>query len=63
MTEHPYWAYGPDHGVPMIDALAEGRRAYALELAFRATPSSASTSLIIARAVEFERYLEGEGAA
>lgn len=57
MTYHPYWSYGPDHGTPMIDALDEGRRALALELATRTEDTDDG---YLARARRFEAYLAGK---
>jgi hypothetical protein len=59
---HPYWAYGPDHGTPMIDALAEGRRAYALQKAIESQGIDEPAGSILPRAKDFERFLKGEPA-
>jgi hypothetical protein len=56
---HPYWSYGPDHGVSPVDALAEGRRAFALETAF-ALIGDQNHSQVIEAARAFEEYLKGE---
>lgn len=57
---HPYWAYGPDHGTPMIDALAEGRRATALQKAIEASFHQETGEEILHRAAKFEAFLKGE---
>lgn len=56
---HPYWSYGPDNGQPIIEALNEGRRAAALELAISAGLGFEAADLIAA-AVQFEAYLKGD---
>ncbi len=53
---HTYWSYGPEGGVPVIDALAEGRRAFALDLATRQDDTDDGH---LARARKFEEYLKG----
>ena len=58
---HPYWTYGPDHGRPVLDALAEGRRAFALELAFSLIGDQ-NHSQVIEAACAFEAYLKDEEA-
>ena len=57
MTHHPYWSYGPDHGTPLVDAMDEGRRAYALELAVQNSVNSAQG--VVDEARLFEDYLAG----
>lgn len=59
MTYHPYWSYGPDHGTPMVDALDEGRRAFALECAMATTLDDFAGQAIVRRAEVFEAYLAG----
>lgn len=56
MSDHPYWVYGPDHGVPVVDAMAEGRRAFALEKAVQWDDTNEG---VLARARLFEQYLKG----
>lgn len=56
-TMHPYWSYGPDHGLPPVDALAEGRRALALDLALRWEGTDEAT---VQRAAKYEAFLKGE---
>lgn len=51
-----YLAYGSDHGQPLIDALAEGRRYEALRLAVEAGEDIDEGYLVRAR--KFERYLK-----
>jgi len=53
---HHYWAYGPDSGVPVVDALEEGRRHAALELATRFDDTDEG---VLERAAKFEAYLKG----
>lgn len=60
---HPYWSYGPDSGQPALDALNEGRRLRALELAVESLGSVAgqvAPGSIVGRAQAFEEYLKGE---
>jgi len=61
MTDHPYWAYkavpGSLNEEQETEALDEGRRAFALELATR---RSGGLKYQLARAVEFEAYLRGD---
>ena len=59
MTHHPYWSYGPDHGTPLVDAMDEGRRAFALECAMATMIDDGSGRDIVARARLFEAYLAG----
>ena len=66
MTEHPYWSYGywsygPEggNGKPVLDALVEGRRAFALETAFTLIGDQ-NHSQVIEAARAFEAYLKGE---
>lgn len=56
---HPYWSYGPDGGQEVVEAVNEGRRAAALELA-ASLPFGGTTEEILARAVRFEAYLKGD---
>lgn len=56
---HPYWSYGPDSGQEIVEALNEGRRAAALELAISAT-YGLDVAELIAAAVQFEAYLKGD---
>lgn len=67
MSEHPYWSYGPDHGVSPVDALAEGRRAFALERALDSTgfvlnddQAHDRTDEVLANAARIEAYLAGK---
>lgn len=62
VIEHPYWSYGPDHGVVVLDALAEGRRQFALQAAVDARNFDEPHENIVARAAAFEKFLKGEGA-
>lgn len=61
MSIHPYWAYEAVPGSLTEDrekkALAEGRRAYALDLATR---RSGGVEYQLERAAKFEAYLKGE---
>lgn len=57
---HPYWSYGPDHGVPLVDAMAEGRRTFALELAASTLLDSGDGERLVRRARELEAYLLGD---
>lgn len=60
MTHHPYWSYGPDHGTPLVDAMDEGRRAFALELAVQVASAHAPEPVrILPLAASFEDYLAG----
>ncbi len=56
MSDHPYWVYAPDHGTPPVDALAEGRRAFALECAAR---EGGTDEAVLTRARKFEQFLAG----
>lgn len=56
---HPYWSYGPDNGQPIVEALNEGRRAAALDMATRRLFVD-TTEEALARAVQFEAYLKGD---
>lgn len=56
---HPYWSYGPDHGVQPVDALAEGRRTFALECALAGAVNGGRVESIVRRAQLFEAYLKG----
>lgn len=67
MSDHPYWSYGPDNGQQLVDALAEGRRLRALELAAQTTGFALSdesahdrTEAVLANADKIEAYLKGE---
>lgn len=60
MTHHPYWTYGPDTGVPVTDAVDEGRRDRALELAVQVAVAHAPEPVrILSLAASFEDYLAG----
>lgn len=67
MTHHPYWSYGPDCGTPVADAVAEGRRAFALEKALNSTGFALNddqahdrTDEVLANAARIEAYLAGK---
>jgi len=60
MTQHPYWSYGPDQGRPVLAALDEGRRAFALECAMATTLDDRGGQAIVRRAQVFEAYLAGK---
>lgn len=57
MSGHPYWSYGPDGGQPVVEALDEGRRAFALEQAVLLGETLEGT---LEAAEKFEQYLKGE---
>ena len=61
MSDHPYWAYAAVPGTLNADqeqaALAEGRRAFALDLATRESDTDEGH---LNRAVKFEAYLRGD---
>lgn len=60
--DHPYWSYGPDHGQLVVDALDEGRRAFALQKAIETQRLDEPVELTVARAAAFEKFLKGESA-
>lgn len=66
MTEHPYWSYGPGTGQPIVDALAEGRRQAALELAGQTTSFDLNgadpdrTDAVLENAAKIEAFLKGD---
>lgn len=65
MNIHPYWSYGPDQGMPPVDALDEGRRERALTLAvesFAPVGESVGPGDILSLAKTFEAYLKGDDA-
>lgn len=66
MTHHPYWSYGPNGDTPVVDALNEGRRAFALEKALQSTGFALNddqaydrTDEVLANAARIEAYLAG----
>lgn len=65
MNIHPYWSYGPDQGMPPVDALDEGRRERALTLAVESLApvgESVGPGDILSLAKTFEGYLKGDSA-
>ena len=58
-NSHPYWAYGGDHGQAVAEAIDEGRRAAALELAV-AGSFTFTDEEAVDRALKFEAFLKGE---
>lgn len=60
MSEHPYWSYGPEHGVPVVDAMVEGRRTFAVNLAMMMARAGEDVEVTVERARAIERYLKGD---
>lgn len=57
---HPYWAYAENGSqVSVFEAMAEGRRAFAMELAVEVALDGEPAEVTVAVAREFEEYLKG----
>lgn len=57
---HPYWSYAPTASQDsLFDAMKEGRRAFALEMALQGNYFEHDPADVLSRAEAFEAYLRG----